>query len=134
MSFYMNYGTFNEGEQAEAYKKKKAEEKANARMEEHDRIRRREYSTRDDMQYIKHATAKQKELGREPNLEELQKLVDYERKHKSPGSYNSYVDSLPYKGEDDYNSKKDAVNRHNRRHPDRKIGGGMFEQAIFMDE
>ena len=132
MSYYMNMSSFNEGEQAEAYKKRKEEEKTDKRIKDHERERRREYSTRDDVQFLKHANAKEKKLGRELNEKEMRALIKYEREHKSPGSYNSYVDSLPYKGENDYNRKKDAVNRHNRRHPDRKLGGGIFSECSFI--
>ena len=143
MSFYMNFGVINEGEQADAYKKKKRDEKITRSVEDSDRARRREYSTRDDIQFMKHADAKQKELGRDLNNKEMDDLLQYERDHRPPGWYNSYADKVSKKSSStEYWKNKDAINRHNRRHPDRKVGNdilsenhknGIFAETYFIN-
>lgn len=122
MSYYMNMSSFNEGEQAESYKKRKANEEESKYDEEYERLMRRNSYNRKQRMYDKPGDAG-KRLERDSKVEDM---VD--RKglgFNVAGNFQYQVDRT---------NAKDAANRHMRRHPEQYKECGIFSEVTFLDE
>ena len=154
--FYMNMRAFNEGEQAEAYKKRKEEEKARKEKESDDRAERRYKAEKgDDGRYNSWVDAGRKMTPQNPNYGIMHPIKTY----KGAMNDNKRADDIRNKTmqvkEKDkngrpivYTSKKeydyygtpkelmdygDAINKHFRRHPEKlKEDCGIFESVEII--
>ena len=129
--FYMNMRAFNEGEQAEAYKKRKAEEEARKENERKERDKRRYGSgsvgdrmTRYNPNHYDYKGDKEK------NIHGVDKMIN---------SINGKIDDMDrkeianeklHRNSDIYDDKYDAINRHLRRHPKNECG--IFESVEII--
>lgn len=145
MSFYMNMGTrvLNEGEQAEAYKKRKADEKAAQDQKEEERNSRR-YDPNNEYKigsksYISdeellHPTKEIKEKYKKDFYNDMDRntkahtIVSKDNKQRY-GHHHNAIRFTP-----NYMQRKDAVNKHIRHHPDAYKECGIFAEAYFIGE
>lgn len=132
----MTYCTFLEGDQAEAYKKRKAEEKKytpNKRYLRGDESGIEKEKDRhlgniagyrhDDRDFL--AEDKRRKLL--DNNKRYKKLIDDYNDEASKGKFSSSKEARSSKQYQDVDTAYDAVARHVRRHPDRKIAeAGIF--------
>ena len=122
MSYYMNMSSFNEGEQAEAHKKKKAEEKEDIAVNHVSRIRKLDNNTYGD-----------KQTAHNPNRDKSKIKDDSKRFIKANKMVDKNVDSEDYEwGYRAY--AQDATNRHMRRHPKQYQECGIFSEVTFLNE
>ena len=164
MSYYMNMSSFNEGEQAEAYKKKKADEKHeyinipderfdkrydNKRVRDMDssemlpntKFDRHTYHTTDDDKRLKdnkNMSAQQKQNHSDKMYKNRTKAFDMVAKDANRREFENYWNS--YSGNKDSNKHGysspavDAAARHMRRHPKQYQECGIFSEVTFLDE
>lgn len=155
--FYMNYGTFNEGEQADAYKAKKREERHTARFQYKDREHGMQPYTDDgfkknwvagdrenwDPETKRNAYKAEKGgLSEKDAKKHSDKMKEISRKgseiaHKHSeniakkyGQFSDEADAFDH----NFKSAVDAANRHVRRHPEAYKEEGIFAEACFIDE
>ena len=146
--FYMNMRAFNEGEQAEAYKKRKEDEKLDKQIETEERAARRadcgiyrpnkncktgDKMTPQNPNYgIKHPIKTIKGKKADKKLEE-----DILNKTNNNPEYNCYRSAGGNRSGRsvmiDYMNGNDAIKRHFRRHPEKlKEDCGIFESVEFI--
>lgn len=146
--FYMNMKAFNEGEQAEAYKKRKEEEKAKERKETDDRLKGRYRAFKDKDGHTGYLEPGRKMTKQNPNFGIKHPIKSI----KGAMEDNKFEDAVKNKtmqfdkeenGRKYYKNKKeydihgttldvmngsDAINRHFRRHPEKlKENCGIFD-------
>ena len=142
--FYMNYGALNEGEQADAYKKKKADEKAAQDAEDKERNNRR-YDPEYEYRIGSKAHINPSDLEHPVKMSDVEKFhkdVEEDMRRNSQAHdivakdnkqrYGHHSDASRYTP--NYMQRKDAVNKHMRRHPEAYKEEGIFAEASFMDE
>ena len=160
MSFYMNFGAVNEGEQAEAYKKQKRRERYEQRQETK---RERDMVPYSDDGHSKNwvantgkginnydteqkrfvSKAEKNGLSKEDAEKHEKKMMQNSRKgseiaHKEAERRNNAAKKDGRYYDDDFDDKfktaVDAANRHVRRHPEAYKEFGIFAEACFIDE
>ena len=154
--FYMNMGVLNEGEQAEAYKKRKAEEEARKEKESDDRVIRRYKAEKDDKGGYDHwHSAGYKMTPHNPNyglmhpiktckgvMNDRKRERDITNKTMQVVERNKIGTPISYKNKDEYShygspkqlmDADDAINKHFRRHPEKlKEDCGIFESVEII--
>ena len=138
MSFYMNFGAVNEGQQAELYKRKKNDAKYEAEKAEKERSERRDgpgtgmvpgrwdKNLENMKAHSKAGEILQKELGN--RIDAL---------HKNPDDNKSAqnLKNISTKGNmKDYYNKSNSIVKHMRRHPEAYKEFGIFAETCFIDE
>ena len=159
MSFYMNFGAINEGEQADAYKKKKRMERREARFDDNERKSRMAPFTNGDHHKIytgnsyshydadkgraitkaeKNGLSKEEAMKHEEKMRknaiEGNKIAQKEYSRRSEiarANGKGYYDD---EFDDQYAVAHGAINKHLRRHPEVKHECGIFSETCFIDE
>ena len=160
MSFYMNFGAINEGQQADAYKAKKRRERYEQRQEtkrERDMIpysddgRSKNWVANtgkginnydvEQKRFI--SKAEKSGLSEEDAKKHERKMMQNSRKgseiaHREADRRNAAAkkDGRTYDDDFDANFKNavDAANRHIRRHPEAYKEEGIFAETCFINE
>ena len=138
MSFYMNFGAVNEGQQAELYKRKKNDAKYEAEKAEKERSERRDGPSTgmvpgrwdknlENMKaHSKAGEILQKELGNRSST-----AVSNPDDKKAAQNYKNI--SVAAGNMKDYYNKSNAIVKHTRRHPEAYKESGIFAETCFMD-
>lgn len=151
MSFYMNFGAINEGEQADAYKKRKADEKVAKDTKEKESFERRwpaidgnEDRTRDPGYKARHYFVdddpKRPTKSIHPD-DEKKHIDDCKRADKAYEKFWKEKDRRFDQQDPNFSniSKEkgfnaiDAINRHMRRHPEAYKEYGIFAETCFIN-
>lgn len=130
MSFYMNFGAVNEGQQAEEYKKRKAEEEASqkANEREHSDRRNRRMPT-NDPERIKACKIIEREFDNRMNATNSNpEDIKASQNYKNFRFDNSADDKRKY------SNRVNAISKHMRRHPEAYKEFGIFAETCFIDE
>lgn len=134
------YNIYTEGEQAEAYKRKKEAEEAKAKEQEEKR--RCRYASNEQpgaRQHISGYTKLGTPITDGPTKEDKKRDKDTSKAAKRAIKGENF--ESPEEKEYQYNIAKDAANRHMRRHPDQwkrghhigpKSESGIFESIEFL--
>lgn len=139
MSFYMNFGAVNEGQQAELYKRKKNDAKYEAEKAEKERSERRDgpgtgmvpgrwdKNLENMKAHSKAGEILQKELGNRAAA-----AAENPRDKKTAQNYDNIRSAVG--NMKDYYSKSNAIVKHMRRHPEAYKEFGIFAETCFIDE
>lgn len=141
MSFYMNYGTFNEGEQAEAYKKKKAEEKAAQDVEDRSKAMNRMLNKDKALTY-NDPIGSYKKVRDAAKKYNSRRIDDAERALTSTrlptdrevADGINADNAIMRKAEKDLKSKGEGINHNNMRRPEWYKECGIFDECTFLEE
>ena len=143
--FYMNMRAFNEGEQADAYKKRKREEELNDWKSNRQRHTDVDYSKDGKSKVYNAATRSSdydKDKGRnltkaEKNGLDEKKALEHEKKMRDIAQKSSEITRKESENrnnsrdfDDEYRTAMDATNRHLRRHPKNECG--IFESVKII--
>ena len=153
--FYMNMRAFNEGEQAEAYKKRKEEEKARKEKESDDRAERRYKAEKIDDNSYRWVGAGHKMTPQNPNygimhpIKTVKGVMNDNKRDDAIRDKTSQVKERDKNGRPTiYTNKKEyehhgtakeimdadnAIRKHFRRHPEKlKEDCGIFESVEII--
>lgn len=130
MSFYMNFGTINEGQQAEEYKKRKAEEKDAQEVSENERSdKRNRRMPTNDPKRRKACKIIEKEFNSRMNATNSNPEDD-----KASQNYKNFRFDGSADDKRKYSNRVNAISRHIRRHPEAYKEFGIFAEACFINE
>ena len=130
----------NEGEQAEEYKKRKAEEAAHKEKEEKERNERRYGGLEKDKHTQFVGNKMNMRAFRKADLdkmseEEYDKYYDTHAEDEHRANAAARMANKTGAHGDDFNKAFDAANKHMRRHPEKyKHESSIFESVSFLNE